>query len=78
MKGSIDCPNIYGHPPPRTYMGKGVYHICIFIFIFQIVARAKTTVNTSVFWIHYVKNKFYCIHLFHTTPNTVDPYVKKP
>ena len=39
-----------------THPGEGVYHICIFIFIFQIVAHAKTTVNTSFFWIHYVSN----------------------
>ena len=40
---------IYVHPPPRAYLQEGGYHICIFIFIFQIVAHAKTTVNTSVF-----------------------------
>ena len=41
-------------PPPRAYLQEGVYHIYIFIFIFQNVAHAKTTVNTSVFWIHYM------------------------
>ena len=41
-------------PPPRAYLQEGVYHICICIFIFQIVAHAKTTVNTNVFWIHYM------------------------
>ena len=51
---------MYGHlPPPRTYLGEGgVFdHMYLKIFIFQTVAHAKTTVNTSVFWIQslYVK-----------------------
>ena len=40
---------IYISPPPRAYQNEGLYHICIFILIFQIVAHAKTTVNFTFF-----------------------------
>ena len=48
-------------PPPRAYLQEGEYHICIFIFILQIVAHAKITVNTSVFWIHYISIAITCL-----------------
>ena len=38
--------NIYLYVVTRP---EGVYHVCIFILILQIVAHEKTTVNTSVF-----------------------------